>query len=74
MKCGTVTCAEDATRYVLWPGQHLPMCEACGHRAIGVADAMGFQLMSTTLDALERELATKALRAFRTAPVKGKAR
>jgi hypothetical protein len=37
------------------------MCEACGHRAIGVADTMGFQLMSTTLDALERELATKAL-------------
>lgn len=66
MKCGTVTCSVDATRLVLWPGQHLPMCEACGYRAVVIADAMGFQLISTTLDELEQSLAKQSLKWLKT--------
>lgn len=62
MKCGSRECRREATRLVLWPGKDTPMCWKCVRRAISVAEAMGFILCHTTLDALERELAAHALR------------
>lgn len=43
-KCGTKTCHNQATDFVLWPGQHLKMCPACTERAKRIGDAMGFSV------------------------------
>lgn len=50
MKCRSVDCTHDADRVVYWPGQPGPMCGRCAHRAAGVANVMGFELVVGKLE------------------------
>jgi len=50
MKCGSRSCSEDAVARVYWPGQPLVMCRACGLRATGLANTLGFTLSVEPLE------------------------
>ncbi len=46
MKCSQKSCSETAVWAYFWPGHSEPLvgCEVCTRKAIGVAEAMGFDL------------------------------
>jgi hypothetical protein len=48
--CNTITCDEPATHVVYWPGKpSRHFCEACKDRALRIAHAMDFLLVTEEL-------------------------
>ena len=48
-KCSDDGCVEVATWLCFWPGQHRPKCDAHRNGWSRIANAMGFDLVSTPL-------------------------
>ena len=50
MKCHSVKCQSQATRFVHWPAQPVQLCDECAQRALGVSGSLGFEVMSEPLE------------------------
>ena len=57
MKCSSVKCQRQATRFVHWPAQPVQLCDECAQRALGVSGSLGFEVMSEPLEQWEARMA-----------------
>jgi hypothetical protein len=55
MKCSQKSCSEIAVWAYFWPGHSEPLfgCEVCTRKALGIADAMGFDLCVLPIASLQ---------------------
>lgn len=57
MKCSSVKCQSQATRFVHWPGQPVQLCDECAAASGRVAEALGFEVMIEPLEQWEARVA-----------------